>query len=81
MFSAAPNARIAVRIAKGQGGGAAAAEPDVAIGTHVPVNPPIMNNLSLFVACETNADIVAGLIQKALSEGFTINVPFTYCQH
>ena len=39
-----------------------------------------MNNLSLFVACETNADIVAGLIQKVNSEGFTINVPFTYCQ-
>ena len=39
-----------------------------------------MNNLSLFVACETNADIVAGLIQKVNSEGFTLNVPFTYCQ-
>ena len=41
---------------------------------------PIMNNLSLFVACETNADIVAGLIQKVNSEGFSLNVPFTYCQ-
>ena len=69
-----------MRVAIAEGVAGAAAAPAVAVGTHVPVNPPIMNNLSLFVACETNVDIVAGLIQKVNSEGFTINVPFTYCQ-
>ena len=59
-----------------QGGGVTAA---IAATTRTSSVAPIMNNLSLFVACETNADIVAGLIQKVNSEGFTLNVPFTYC--
>jgi len=59
------------------GGGVTAA---IAATTRVSQVAPVMNNLSLFVACETNADIVAGLIQKVNTEGFTLNVPFTYCQ-
>ena len=77
-ISGATDAPIAVRIAVPAGN--AGVNAGAPIGTHVPINPPVMNNLSLFVACETNVDIVAGLIQKVNTEGFSLNVPFTYCQ-
>ena len=57
-ISGAGNAPIAVRAAIVANAGVVI--NSVPIGTHVPLTAPVMNNLSLFVACETNADIVAG---------------------
>ena len=78
-LSGAIDTPIAVRLAVAVNG-TVAINAGAPVGTHVPINFPVMNNLSLFVACETNADIVDVLNQKVNSEGFKLNVPFTYCQ-
>ena len=41
---------------------------------------PVMNNLTLYTACETDPIIISQLMQKVNSDGFSLTVPYVYCQ-